>query len=741
MKINKPLVIYVLSFLAFILVAIVLQPIIPTYRLFCSLLFQISVIALIVIFFVKNSQPTIQKLGLTKKDFYLIALTIGLSAVLLIGFVASYLEQEQVIKVYDFSNYWIKVIEGRKLISASIPDYLVHLRASLGTEYNDFLAFPLVFFSQFLGVSFTGFVSATLLAYYLPTCFLLTIYSLSLVQKINPLKRDWKSVSGLYLIVLLIPVFLAPVLLGYVDIGGLLFVLLLLILLDDWNLATYTQKDFLTIAFTMLLLLIARRWYAIYLTGLVLALLLTTAKQIKKTQLINTLKKIIITFIVIIILVLIINPQLIEMFIGKNYADLYSAYKTSGVVKNISEIILALGMLWFIPFFWSFPIFLVNKPTRYVTVGLVTTLVLSAGIFRYIQEIGFHHRYLVVPTIVIFIVSLIAYCSDWVRAKAGTSASGLFYSFVLLLSIFNFLGSYSQSFEYFTTSVRPFFSQNYQYPVKEPDYQNYQEINQDLKKIVGVDHSNVYPIGEGQIFSSEKLKRIGLPKEVDAAPYLLNGKIVDTRDGFPSQLFYCEYIIMAVPFSTDFTSIQQISYQPYELLLEDPLMKEYFSLYKTYRLNGSKLHLYKKRKPITRVLVDHLSKKLQAAYPDQPFVYQPNYLLSLLDVPARQTNFDYEGTKTWLYKSPDEQLTFSIHDTKSFNHLKLKISADQNNLRLVVRNQDRVIAQYGLKKAENVYPIDLAQSDQVSITIENVGGVPSEGALLTLDTTGNNLME
>ena len=198
---------------------------------------------------------------------------------------------------------------------------------------------------------------------------------------------------------------------------------------------------------------------------------------------------------------------------------------------------------------------------------------------------------------------------------------------------------------------------------------------------------------------------------------------------------------MAVPFSTDFTSIQQISYQPYELLLKDPLMKEYFSLYKTYRLNGSKLHLYKKRKSIMRALVDHLSAKLQAAYPDQPFVYQPNYLLSLLDVPARQTNFDYEGTKTWLYKSPDEQLTFSIHDTKSFNHLKLKISADQNNLRLVVRNQDRVIAQYGLKKAENVYPIDLAQSDQVSITIENVGGVPSEGALLTLDTTGNNLME
>ena len=101
------------------------------------------------------------------------------------------------------------------------------------------------------------------------------------------------------------------------------------------------------------------------------------------------------------------------------------------------------------------------------------------------------------------------------------------------------------------------------------------------------------------------------------------------RDGYPTQRDRGDYVVWRDPFKTSFPAAQQVSYQVYEMLRDDPGLEHCYQLDAAYEAVDRKYLLYKKIRPVDRACIDVLKQRLEALYSDTPLVYEPHYFIAL----------------------------------------------------------------------------------------------------------------
>lgn len=695
-----------------------------TLRLVLGVLFQWLMMAAGILLLGRYLLTLLKGLGYQKKELLLFAGVALLLCLAGLVFLYLYFSAERDIKVYDSITYWSRTLQGRSVLENSIPQYLSDLRASLSTEYSYLIAFPLAAASYVFGSSFAGYCQSVFFAYYLPSCLFLAVLALRLVALSKKQAMGRLAFIVCLAACVLCPVLLWPVVLGYADVAGVLLVALLLNVCFDWDGAAFTWKRNLLLAFLSLVLLLARRWYAYYIIGFNAALGITALVRMLagKSFTLKKLGALAANFGMVAAMALLgivaLNRDIFTLFLGTDYAEAYAAFKVNGPALSLWYLATHVGVLFCIVFFLGVVRFLQKEPSRFAGLQILLPGVIASALFLLVQDMGPHHQYLLVPTVLIFIA---AYFAFWVREVKRKDARAVGAGLLLVFTA-NMAFAYVPAFAPVANFAAPLTTGIHSYPKQLANYDAYHQMHADLLERTQNQAATVYIVGEGEVLNPEYFRRIDMPAQDDAAAYAVINCTADLRDGFPSQLFSADYVLMADPFSTDFTDIQQVGYQVYEMLLsDDPVIAEHYQLVESYPLEGHQALLYQKTRPADKALVDVLQQRLEVFYPETPFVYEPTYFLSLMEFDTSMVYYNFWERYLIFQKTADAPVRFTLNDTASFSSLSFELDSGMPGLELVVEDQSGEVYRGAVDQGRAAYQAGLQGSEELTIRIEGAG--------------------
>ena len=723
-----------------------------TLRVALSDLFLWLVVAFPTVAAGLQARDWLREVGYSKGQRTLLWLFLG--AVYIIGFVfvSHFFSAEEDIRVYDSTVYWIKVIGDRQIASESIPAYLLHLRTMFAQEYNNLAALPLIPLTRLLGVGFAGYCLSILFVYYLPACLFLTIFILRLAKLARGKIPGAAVFMACFCLCALCVSFFWPVMNGYLDVCGVLVFALLLNAAFHWDCTEFSAGKNLALAALTLVLALSRRWYAFNIVGFYLAfavvalpgLLATPGKTGKRLGTIFLNMAMIAG--VCSVCFLVINPSLFSLFLSSRYATAYSGMKTMSMPQNLWEIAANMGVLWMAAAFVGMRLLLKSDEARPTCVRLLITAAVSFVMFCSIQDMGYHQSYLVIPTLLVFAGTFYAVAVEFsLESKKAPIAAAL-----LAAALVNFAFGYAPRLQAAAAKTQPFTTAMRRYPRINRDYAAIRQVVDDLSEKTRGGTHYVYVVGDGSALSPEILKRSHLPDRIDAAPYVLVNNILDLRDGFPSQLFLADYVLLREPFLTEFHNPQQVSVEVNDMLLHDPETAAFYQREAAYPTSDGVIVLLRKAAPMTTKYVDNLKERLRRHYPDTPFVYEPNYFIALCTIDA-DTGYSYnmwDDNAITLPKQAGRPAAIRLDGIEGQSTLSFALSSWEQGLKLRVANQNgEIFRQPVARTLRAPYRIDVAGSEFLTITLTEAasespiaGGVilyhPRLGdSLLSTDTT------
>lgn len=318
-----------------------------------------------------------------------------------------YLGYEKFIRFWDYSCYWGIQIRNTNIFKESVIKGLQTLKNTI--YYDEYNSFPTLFLHSIFSLtdkSKWGYILSVFFIYTIP---IIVCYSKIFIHNIN--LGNHTSFYFKYIICMMIVIFCPamhlPALLGYLDIIGLMFISMILVLIKDYEFSEINAKKMFLIGILLIMLFISRRWYAYWIVSFFISLGISyfitdvvINKQFK--DYICRIKNIFIFGIIMLIIIILIFFPLLRRIIESNFTIAYSAYKSGGISYEISEFIKSLGI--FPTSIMCFGIFggVKRKESRNFSLQLVIIPIICIILFNSIQTMGIHHRYLLMASAMYF---------------------------------------------------------------------------------------------------------------------------------------------------------------------------------------------------------------------------------------------------------------------------------------------------------------------------------------------------
>ena len=737
----KILLYYILPILLVILVLLQPQFANETVR---TILSNIFIAMLVVVFFaviIYFSLRWMKALGYGPKEYKIIGVSLLILLTIGVLFFFLFFHYEKDIKVYDNSTYWIRVLESREMGVRSLASLIGSTVDSLHTDYTYVAAVPLVPLSYIFGTEYAGYTFSIFLLYCVPACFLLALYAMRLIHKVR--KQAPSVVSFVMCIIFgaIFPSMIWPILNGYVDICGVLIIALMLNITLHYNGSAFSWKHIMALSALSLLLIFARRWYAYYLIGFFVAmgvdvfLTMWRKRAFSGAALRNFIWTILLVGGISSIVVLLLNRSVFAAFLTVDYSSAYAMAKTMTWWENLWQMVQNWGLLWFFIALVGAGIVFTSKNTRLLSMRLIVASALSFALFSTVQNLDMHHFYLVTPTILVFSYVFCDATVQFMRVKKGP----VFFISLVAVGVINFSVAFMPLFQGIYTTLLPFTTTAQQYPKVFTYYDATKEIIAKLREDIGNEADLVYVVGSTENLSAELLKRAELPTVIDSAPFAVYTHISDSRDGFPSHLFMADYVLLNDPFVASYENVQQVNYQVYDMLINDPAVSSYYELVDSFKEGRQSVLLYKRVLPADKALVDNLKTRMQAYYPDTPKAYEPAYILSLFDYDRSDTVvYDY-WEKSFTYKHDGTKpLEMGWVDVRAFTEVQFQLQTKNTPMEVTVENQDGELMRMDLDiDAWEDITLDIEDSEFVNITVTPL--IQDEYLEFTLSLQGKRL--
>lgn len=730
-------------FVAAVVIAVI-QPRLghPGSRLVLSVLFQCGVLGIFVLLGVKMVLSYLSELGYKIRGVIFLAAAYLFFCIAGLLFLHYYFLAEQDIKIYDSTVYWLASLDSQEMLANSIPEYLLLFRNTLANEYGFLLAFPLSLAFHVFGDTFTAYCQSVFFVYYLPSCLFLSILAVRLVAKAQKRAPGIPAFLAAFSLVALFPLLMWPVVLGYTDIGGVLFIAIILNYTLEWDGVEFSWRRNCVLVGLSVLLLLSRRWYAFYIVGFYTALFVFSFVRmlVERTFTARRFASLVASLAVIAgistVVILLLNPNILTAFLGRDYAEAYSAFKVNGALASAWYYLRHAGIAFIIAFLFGVAWFLRKTETVFVSLRMLGAGVIAMLLFLRVQDPGAHHEYLMTPTLLVFLAAFVAY---W-TGEAPRKARPFIVIGLLPILAANFAFAFVPAFQGAAEAISPLPTSIRSYPKHLENYDAYYRIHADLLEKTQGRADSVYIVGEGEVFNPEYFRRLDLPRQRNAAGYAMSNSTVDLRDGFPSQLFAAEYVMFADPFSTMFSSVQQIGYQVYDMFLHDPVVANYYALDTTYPLANHEARLYRKIRPIDRACVDVLKERLRKLYPDAPFVYEPEYLLALMDYDRHMIQYNFWDNFLLFRMENGEPVHFRLNDVETFSTLSFEVESQIQGVELVLSNQDGEIFRTPVQEnARAAVTREISGNDSLVVTFEDPNAEPATTGLILLHFDANSL--
>jgi hypothetical protein len=542
-------------------------------------------------------------------------------------FVINFVRQERTIYYMDQVTYWQKLDQISHNFVKEPIDTLRNVYYSVrGEDYNDFPAFLLMPFGLLFGTSRLAYILAIL-------NFLVLIVTLSSIV----FNKKFCNMCGIrssiipyvsVALIMLLPNFWQPILSGYPDVGGVIFINLILSLYLGYSLFKRSIRVLLLIAVLIPILILFRRWYAYWVISFFSVLVIETLINVflvyraDHKGSIKMVLKIFIPIIVSGIIIFLIAPVFSLRIARTDYADIYSGFKSSNTLfQALSGLVSRFGLFFISLSILGAVIAIKNKKTRNFSFILLAQALIIFMLFAKTQDFGQHHLYLFIPTMLLFSSLFVTRLISQAKRFKIVLVCGLF-----LAATLNFLPVFTARNIGYTNVFPLFFAGFRQPPHVRNDIGEVEKILGVLEDLVTAPADRIYVLADSDTFNCQTLNRayLSLGRHKSIAGKILWSNVVDKRDGFPHEFLTAKYVIVASPIQYEMRpEDQRVMGIPAESILEQKGIGVFFvKLPHEFNLDGNvKVYIYEKKKPFDDADLYVLSETLKSFYPDRPYIY------------------------------------------------------------------------------------------------------------------------
>lgn len=627
-------------------------------------------------------------------------------------FLIFFLGMEETIKQYDATVYWMKSINVSDSLYTNMLDGLRDIRQTLSAEYGNLPVLLFAPFIHYFGKNNIAFCSFTYIVYGIPAISLIILYMIRVIKKCG---LENKCEDILVYMSFLCPAMLYPILSGYVDVVGIVWMGILLNISLNWDYSRFTVKRDIELAFVSIVLLFSRRWYAFYIVGFYFSFAIEEAvvQITEKKKSLQRMKYLMMNLLFIAGLacffIFIFNKAVFQVFLGGDYAEAYAAYKRRSTYMDFIEGFKNLGGIFFVfAVLGVLRLCMQKKLLKYVVKVMIPSAV-ACILFGTIQSMGAHHMYLLIPHLVILEGIGISTLFGYVKNKK------LIYALLTIIFVMNVFLSFSPILTSINTNLM---SNIRKYPNKMQNAAVIKEASHYLSKLDG----NVYVCGEGNDVSSELFNRCLLPDIETALPNMIPSSIVDMRDGFPSQAFLADYVVIRNPYETGFTDRQQVTLQIWNMLLHSELGKKYYVLDKRYALvqNHAYIEIYKKKCHLHPELIEFVSSQIAEYYnfeKEKEIAYTPNWFNSLANYTGQLNISYYPWDQSVEISGKKDSMDAVFEVDEKFNKMFFSLGNIGDENLLSVYGDENLIWKEKLSWDNNKFEIDISNLNTVRLSV------------------------
>ena len=506
-----------------------------------------------------------------------------------------YLKTENLIRTFDSSGYWINAI-NQKANLGNISETIKRLLITINKD--DYNLLPVTFLQPifyFSSNSFFAYVMSIYIVYVIPLFTILTFIFLKLFKNIK-----YKT---LCYVIFMFPIILSPqlhipIMLGYLDVGCLLLIVVIMYHILDYDFSKFSLKNNLVISFALFILTIMRRYFIFWTIGFFLAIAIVyffyDFSRREYRLFFIRLKNIIILGLSFSIPLIICFSEMFIRSTSTNYKDLYNGFKQGSIFHYIKETINYTGYILVIFLVLGIIITVRNKNYKKNSVIILLNGAISFLLFNVIQGMNVHQFYIVLFSILYFITSFFVVDSDAIMKNTRLNERtkkitlGIFILFIITFCTVNFLIVFKQSNNKLLTNGKIIVYSDLRDKIEKTMNFIPQILDQNNKKI--------YVLASGYTFNSEIFANSILP-DLSLKDRFTSVAHLDIRDGFDPSFYEAQYVLTVSPLEYSLTpETQKVIGILYNAIEATSPLNDNFNLIYEEQLSDSeyKIKIYEK---------------------------------------------------------------------------------------------------------------------------------------------------
>ena len=545
-------------------------------------------------------------------------LRILLVAAVSTGFVAAMINSQQLIYFGDMLETYEPTLFCEETVFADPWQALKELRRSINhADYNNFLPMLMALPMHIFGRSFICYALYVWLMFGLPAIFFAAATFKSIFDGAGV--RIF-SCSALMAIILLVPIVEIPALVGYANISILLPGAIIFAVLLSLRRAEIQREPLILVAILCVVAVFQARTAAYLILGLfagyaVFVVIEGFRDRALLPDVLNLIQKFFVIGVVGAAILLLFFP-FIKHALTYDIATAYSAYAQGfDYATRIFIHARDLGILIYALFVLGLFVGLSNSQLLPHVMFCATWFFTAELLICRVQVIDLQHNYTMILPFAFMFMVLIAFVIE--RRKICAA--------IIFVLIFNFCQTFSA-----TLNIPKIFHQPFPELVRR-DINELKTLVTDLNALTADTDKKIYIIASSPLYNSHTLMKIFLPDSHNALPSQLVTCDIDLRDGFPTQFFDADYILVAEPPQLHMRPQDQaVVVKPAEWLLNPSPISRHFKLIgeQTFTPDDATsvtFKLYEKISPLERSDIDFAEKIFAELYPNSDELFTARF--------------------------------------------------------------------------------------------------------------------
>lgn len=548
------------------------------------------------------------------------------------------IRQNHYIYFWDFSGYWERSYTTMESLYAQPWQTLKDVyRSVLNDEYNQLLSLLIALPLKLFGYTFVRYTVINYLFYLVPVWFVLlcTVKKAAQCSGLDTGENPLLPTAVILVELLTFSGFYVAIFRGYIDIACLLPASVAILLFVDYDPCTFRRNSWVrdaALSINLLLAFLFRRYFAYFIVGYMAAwvcyalyrVAATPGKKQREGAALAAAGHLLVIGGVAGTIMLVFFRKLLFHVLATDYAGQYAAYDAP-LTEKVQDVLGSLGGIYFAIALAGIVLSLVFRRGRKILLFLTVAILVSAGMFFRVQNMGCHHVYIIAVSLFVMVSVAIWEMAVLVKEHAKTVSVGI----SVLAGVLCFLYGFFPFCRPALAPVSDWFVSAYA-PLQRNDIPVLQDLAAYLNEIsVGQDRT-VYTLASGSILNNSILYCMDMPDRAPAVQNLLSTADVDLRDGFPLDFLRADIVVTTDPVDLHLQEgTQEVVRYLAEQIMDSisPVGRHFEQLDQTYTLDqGVRVLIFRKVSDFEQSDLESLDAYFDARYPDQKEMFHDRIL-------------------------------------------------------------------------------------------------------------------